>query len=151
MTSITCGKCGSTHGSVYEVRHCYGKVTPAPSSKPMALVTVPTKVPESKYALANLPGHSNDLTFFEVQYGKKNTKWDGFQFVNRLVGAPGDFRKFPVKGAAKAIVLSKIADDPKAAAKTFSQEFTVCAACGAPLTDDESRAQGFGPVCITRF
>src|SRR4051794_7937643 len=110
--AIRCGKCGHTHDSVAGVKACYGVKT-ALSAKPMALSP---KVPASKYALANLPGHANALTFFEVQHGKPRTKWQGFVFVSRLVGHPGSFVKYPVKGDAKALVLAALAADPKAAA-----------------------------------
>lgn len=113
---------------------------------------VEVNVPDSRYALDNLPGAGNITTFFEVKTGKANTKWAGFLFVDRLVGgAVGDFVKYPVKGPAKAQVLRLIAADPKAAAKRFADEFSVCARCGRTLTDDTSRAQGLGPECIEKF
>lgn len=152
MSSIACGNCHNTHASVAEVKACYGNVKGTTATVSTMTATKPVvKVPESYYALENLPGHSNALTFFQVKNGKQGSKWEGFQFVTRLVGAPGEFREFPVKGDAKAIVLRTIADDPKAAAVRFSTEFTICAACGATLTDDDSRARGLGPVCAAKF
>lgn len=169
--NIKCGKCKQYHESFDQVRACNlapakqqfatERVYEAPefpdSTKYLnggkfvsQKVEFPT-VPESKYALANLPGHANALTFFQVQTGKKG-KWKGFQFVNRLVGGGvGSFVEYPVKGAAKAQVLRKIADDPQAAAKAFADEFSVCARCGRTLTDDTSRARGLGPDCAAVF
>lgn len=108
------------------------------------------KVPAARYALENLPGYGNIVGFFEVRDGKG--KWEGFQFMDRLVGGGvGDFVKYPVKGAAKAILLRKIADAPQVAAKKFADEFSVCARCGRTLTDDTSRARGLGADCAAYF
>lgn len=104
------------------------------------------KVPAAHYALEDLPGHVNAVTFFEVKNGKG--KWDGFQFVQRIVGGG---HEYPVKGAAKAIVLRKIADDPQTAAKRYADEYGCCAVCGRDLTNDESRARGIGPDCWAKF
>lgn len=143
--SITCGKCKGTHASVSQVKACYGvKTIPAEAFKPAVLVKT---VPESKYALVPEAGK---ISFFEVKRPSKG-KWAGFTFVDRLVGHPGDFVRYPVKGAQKAAVLAQIAANPKGAAFLFSQEFKVCACCGSPLSDPESLATGFGPICVQRF
>jgi len=116
----------------------------------MATATmVKHEVPESKYALVRPNGA---LGFCEVQYGKPNTKWDGFMFVSILVGAPGDWRKIPAKGEQKQQILSLLAQDGyQTAAVRFSTEYTVCACCGSPLSDPFSIANGLGPKCIKRF
>lgn len=155
MASITCGNCGQKHASVESVKACYARIT-APITSERAIIGVPrqtamgTKVPESRYAVRNLAGASNDITFFSVKNGKG--KWEGMQFVSRLVGGGvGSFVEYPVKGAPKAIVLSKIAADPQSAAKAFADEFSVCARCGRTLTDDDSRARGLGADCAEKF
>jgi hypothetical protein len=47
--------------------------------------------------------------------------------------------------AAVADFLERLGDDPFAAIKRNS---TNCALCGRALTDDRSRARGFGPECV---
>jgi len=117
------------------------KVSQSSDYKPMAL-----SIPDSKYALYNGQGK---IIFFEVRTGKG--KWAGFQFLDRLVGAPGDWQHFPVKGAEKSEIMKDLDMNPKAAAIRFSKHFTVCAVCGSPLSDPESMAAGLGPICAKRF
>jgi hypothetical protein len=142
----TCGNCKQQGQSVEHIRGCYAAKSSSVAvlDRPMAL-EIPT-VPDSKYALYDGQGN---ITFFEVKTGKG--KWAHMQFVSRLVGHPGDFMRYPVKGEAKGMVLRDIDMNPKAAAVRFGKHFTVCAACGSPLSDPDSIAAGVGPVCATRF
>lgn len=146
----TCGKCKSTNVDVEHVKACYSASTPvappAPAAadfRPMAVTSI---VPDSKYALENDEGV---FLFYEVKTGKG--RWSNFTFVDRLVGAPGDWQRYPVKGDAKFKVLANIQLDSKAAAAAFSREHGVCACCGSPLSDPFSIANGLGPICIRRF
>lgn len=157
----TCGNCKLQDQTVEHIRGCYatarGTVTQAPvltglakryadDFKPMAMGKL-SDLPASKYALETDDG----LKFYEVQIGKKGGRWDGYRFVTHLVGAPGTWAEYPVKGAAREAVLMEILKDPKAAAVRFSKHFTVCAACGSPLSDPESMERGLGPVCAEKF
>lgn len=153
----TCGSCKQEGQTVEHVRECYAAKRSSVATmevsglakqyvesrdfKPMALT-----VPDSKYAIEEVSGA---ITFYEVRTGTK--KWSHMQFVDRLVGAPGDWQKYPVKGEAKRRVMETIDTDPKAAAIAFSKHFTVCAVCGSPLSDPESMAAGLGPICAKRF
>ena len=142
---VTCGNCKKSGQTIEHVRACFAAKTPvkeAANYKPMFKVDV---VPNSDYALETPEG----IQFFRVRTG--NMKWAGFQFVDRLIGAPGDWRTIAVKGAHRIDVLHAIALDPKENALRFSREFTVCACCGSPLSDPKSLELGFGPVCVTRF
>lgn len=150
-----CGSCKADGQTVAHVKACYAaKAAPvvtvtAEEFKPMALakpVATPA-VPESKYALTNEAG---DVVFYEVKVGKKGT-WKGFVFVEHLVGHPGDWMRYPVKGAARANVLAQIGHDPAAAAKMFSIKFTCCARCYSPLSDKISIAAGLGETCRSYF
>jgi hypothetical protein len=116
-------------------------------------------IPASRYALVMAGG---DLNFWEIQIGKKGTKWAGMRFVKRLVGAPGDFAQYKVSKAQAEVVLTALCSDtyqdgevaltgPQAAAVRFSRTFTRCASCMAPLTDPVSLATGLGPICAKRF
>lgn len=110
-------------------------------------------LPNSKYALetaALLPylvseNVSGDLLFVEVR------EFKGRKYVRRLHGAPGSFTRtrFSVEDGLQ--VVSAIAANPAAAALAFSVAYTCCACCLAPLTDEESRARGMGPICAKRF
>lgn len=141
----TCGNCKTEGQTIDHIKACYAnKGGVAVMEKPMAL-EIPT-VPESKYALYDDQGK---IIFYEVKTGKG--KWSHMQFVDRLVGHPGDWMRYPVKGKAKADVLLDLDTNPKAAAVRFGKHFTICACCGAPLSDPDSIAAGVGPVCATRF
>jgi len=87
------------------------------------------------------------------------------------LGCPGDWRKVKLAWPQQKAVLDLILADsyldsgppeepfetpvqlngPQAAVVRYSREFVRCACCDAPLSDPVSRAQGIGPVCITRF
>lgn len=144
--SIRCGNCKQTHETIAQVRECCASPAPAPAEAYRPAVLAFQPAPESKYAL-DVDG---TLQFFEVKRPSTG-KWAGWVFVDRLIGHPGDWQRIPVKGAAKGAILRQIGADPKAAARRYSVEFTVCACCGSPLSDPFSIANGFGPVCITRF
>lgn len=154
----TCGNCKQPGQTVEHVRSCYSghyatleatPVTPtefaekyvqAREFKAMALVN---DVADSKYALVT----DDKIIFYEVRTGTKG-RWEGVQFLDRLVGAPGDWQRYPVKGAAKTAIMAKLDKD---AAIRFSKHFTVCAVCSSPLSDPESLAAGLGPICAKRF
>ncbi len=154
----TCGSCKQEGQTVEHIKQCYADKRASVSTveltgpakqyvesrdyRPMALW-----VPDSKYALVR--PSDGLLEFFEVKTGKG--KWAGKQFVERLIGAPGDWRRYPVRGMERQRVMQQIDFDPKAAAIRFSKEFTVCAVCGSPLSDPESLALGLGPICARRF
>jgi len=115
-------------------------------------------VPAARYALTAPDG---SLSFWQVDRPTKG-KWAGYIFVKSLHGSPGDFRQGRVTRGEQTDILRRIAADafrdgdrsltgPEAAAVRFSRHFTVCAACLAPLTDEESRARGLGPICAKRF
>lgn len=97
------------------------------------------EVPDSRYALETEQG---EVVFYQA------TTYKGRRYIKRLVGAPGDFVKYPIANATeRAGVWAKIQANPARAAKLFSRKHTVCARCAAPLSDPCSRATGFGPDC----
>lgn len=73
--------------------------------------------------------------------------WAGRTFVK--VQASDELH--PVRGAAVAAVLAKIAVDPQAALLRYGREIGSCGHCNRTLTDEESRAYGVGPVCRKRL
>lgn len=110
-------------------------------------------VPNSKYALATNTLRpylvnttlAGDLLFVEVRTFKDR------KYLRRLHGAPGNFTRSRFSAADGVQIITQIAADPAAAALAFSVAYTCCACCLAPLTDEESRARGLGPICAKRF
>lgn len=160
----TCGNCKAEGQTIEHIKACFTQknagttITAVPAVSGFAksykdkrdfqpMATAKADVPDSKYALAD----DNGPIFYEVRHGKAGSKWADFQFVDRLIGHPGDWLKVPVKGANRMATLNLIGQDPMEAAKRFSREFVVCAVCSSPLSDPISLETGFGPVCIKRF
>lgn len=112
-------------------------------------MTYPAAIPASNYALWNT--EKNAWYFFRVRNGRKNTKWEHFQFIDMLVGSVGQFDTFPMRGAQRNTILAALMRDPAGCAKNFADKFTVCAKCGSPLTDAASLARGLGPTCAQSF
>lgn len=86
----------------------------------------------------------------------------GRRYLNVLVGAPGDWHRQWVSYATQLALAHKVqsatyADGdrtltgPEAAAVRFSREYTICAVCASPLSDETSVRLGIGPVCRKRF
>lgn len=48
-------------------------------------------------------------------------------------------------------ILTRIMADPKGAMARYGRELGICGACGLPLTNEQSREIGIGPVCAARF
>jgi hypothetical protein len=156
---MRCGHCKEENTTIEHVKACSQSTTltkavqvdsivtayvTAPDYRPMAVAPV---IPNSYYALASEDG----TVFYEVHSGKVGTKWDGFTFVDRLVGHPGSWAKYPVKGSARTKVLALIGENPLDAAARYGHEFTVCGVCHSPLSDPQSIARGIGPVCEAKF
>lgn len=113
-------------------------VQATPVAGPVAEPTT-AEVPDSRYALETEQG---EVIFYQA------TTYRGRRYLKRLIGAPGDFVKYPIANAVeRASVWAKIQANPARAAKLFSRKHTVCARCAAPLSDPCSRATGFGPDC----
>lgn len=97
-------------------------------------------VPEGRYAVENEDGV---LRFYSVDR-PKDGRWAGRTFV--AVWASDE--KHPIRNPQeRRKILEKIAEDPRAASVRFGQEIGKCPVCGRTLTDEESRANGIGPIC----
>lgn len=98
-------------------------------------------VPAGRYALVS--EQDGKTYFFRVDRPTEG-RWNGYTFVK--VQAGDDL--WPLKDAAKrANVLAQIAADPEAASKRYGHEIGSCGVCGRTLTDEQSRADGIGPIC----
>jgi len=182
----TCGKCKKSGVDVAHIRECYGMRRQAshPTAgqlvadgwtaedfRPMALASAPAlkpappaEVPASKYAVM----YNGELMFFQVDRPSKG-KWAGYTFVNRLIGAPGSWRKGKVGRVGAESILDTIRSDsyvdadpdgerpdrlltgPAAGVVRYSRKFKRCGHCESPLSDRESREFGMGPVCEERM
>ena len=76
-------------------------------------------------------------------------KWEGFTFLKEVFGGGGigKPREDAIRNRdIRNSVLPAISEDSEALAR-YGQELGICGNCGLPLTDEESRAIGIGPVC----
>lgn len=111
-------------------------------------------VPAGRYAILNThpiegdgTDEGDDYVFLKVDRPTEG-RWKGYTFVKRLYGSPGHLREDGVKNAAQRNkFLRRIAADPKKAMLEYGLQLGECGACGSPLTNEESRRLGIGPVC----
>ena len=107
-------------------------------------------VPEGRYALewstSGVDAEDSGWVFYQVDKPTEG-RWAGYVFVNRLVGAPGDYRRIKVGRGESIKVLKDINRNPKQAMIDYGLHSGVCGRCGSPLTDPESRRRGLGPIC----
>lgn len=104
-----------------------------------------TTLPLSRYALPRVtePG---TWDFFEVVERK-----NGVRYVNRLLGAPGDWNREHLTSRLQLHAARHIAEDPRAAAFEYARQHGRCSCCNAKLSDPKSIATSMGPVCRKRF
>jgi len=103
-------------------------------------------VAEGRYALRDVPGYSNAVSFFKVDRPKQGP-FKGRTFVSIFASDEKMAVRWP--GALK--ILELIAADPRGAMVLYGTELGKCGHCGRTLTDDDSRAQGIGPVCARKM
>lgn len=105
---------------------------------------VPLSVPDSRYAFMTTKGVS---VFFRVKTNKRTQ----VRYVERLVGAPGDFRAVPMNRDNIDRCINQIKDDPALYSMLFGILVGQCGVCGSPLTDPNSIALGIGPICASKY
>lgn len=99
-------------------------------------------VPKGYYAVATEKGATNALAFYRVTVSEdERVRWVAHQ-------VSGTFQSLP-KAQAES-VLWKIVEDPREAKLAYGRELGFCGECGRPLTNDESRAYGMGPICRSK-
>lgn len=96
-----------------------------------------------------VPMKKGHWVFYQVDRPEEG-KWAGRTFVKQLIGAPGEYRKEPVRGMRAARILTAIAADPEKASLDYGQQSGVCGVCHSPLTNEDSLARGIGPVCASK-
>lgn len=149
--------------TTFEASMLIGTLLKAPKLAPKVEFAAPVSVPReqylaalkdaevSKYAIptrylaAAFPelgsALKNDLLFVEVK------NYAGRKFFNRLTGAPGSFNRGRFQVSTATGLLKFINGRHVEFSSLFGQHYGVCGRCAAELTDQESRATGFGPTC----
>ena len=108
------------------------------------VAVVGVKVADGRYA-TTIDGK---LRFFKVNTPAEG-KWEGFTFLKEVFGGGniGQPREDAIRNRdIRNSILKAISEDSEALAR-YGQELGICGNCGLPLTDEESRAIGIGPVC----
>lgn len=100
-----------------------------------------TQIPDGFYALPLADG--SDVNFFEIRT-EGNRNW-----VYRLHGAPGDFRRERMSYQLMLFAAQHIlgSGGGRDAAILFGKTTGVCGRCNSPLTRQDSRELGLGPTC----
>lgn len=100
--------------------------------------------PSLRFAIPS--GGNNDLDFLAVFVGRVERHIGG---VNN--GDPVVFQLPAAQGLSLALRINDL-DQPsfEAAQALYGQAMGHCGRCGSALSDQQSRAQGFGPDCITK-
>jgi Family of unknown function (DUF6011) len=99
-------------------------------------------VPVGRYALQNQGGGANSIQFYHVERPDKG-EWAGKTFVRQQLGPAVE--RIPM--AQQRAALLRIAADPAGASQLYGRKLGICGVCGSPLTNEDSRAYGIGPVC----
>lgn len=99
------------------------------------------KVPAGRYAL-DIDGV---VKFFKVDC-PTDGPWAGRTFVK--IQASDELHRVSRETAQAVLVL--VAKDPEAASKRYGRELGHCGVCGRTLTDENSRANGIGPICADK-
>lgn len=114
-------------------------------------------VPAGYYAVEDSKGK---LRFLHVETSDKPGKWNGTTFIGEQYGGRSDLERrgyISPDGTARyvsddtAAMLDEIRKAPLEASTRYGRELGVCGVCSRPLTDEESRRNGIGPVCAKKF
>lgn len=106
-------------------------------------------LPPGRYALETADGGTS---FWAIDRPKRG-KWAGWTFARQQIGPSMDHRAMvrpdgTMRGhPATLAALRAILRDPEMAMRRYGIELGVCGACKLPLTNDESRRIGIGPIC----
>lgn len=126
-------------------------------SKPDTGIDLFAVLPYGKTRAA-VPNESGGVTFLVFDKpGEDSAKWHGWVFVKQQRGPSEDAAKVGAqrpgqsfKGQWPSLVAAVAADVPAAIIR-YGKELGICGACSSPLTNDESRANGIGPVCASKM
>lgn len=104
---------------------------------------------------AAVDNESGGVTFLIFDRPKQSSNWHGWVFVKQQQG-PNEVKLGAQRPGSTYVgqwpsLIDKVLDDRLAAVARYGRELGVCGACGLPLTNDESRREGIGPVCRSRI
>lgn len=99
-------------------------------------------VPEGFYAIQS---EDDKLRFWQVYRPAQGAR-QGKLCLKQCFGAPGGLRKEWVRDP-RPVLAELLKHDLAEAKHRFASELGHCYVCGSPLTDEQSRARGIGPVC----
>lgn len=107
-------------------------------------------------AVTNDEGHTTflliDVPAEKDRYGNPS-KWAGWAFVKQFIGGIGEGRRLGSQRPGEtysgewANLVGRVLEDPAEAVRRFGRELGICGVCQLPLTNEESREYGIGPVC----
>lgn len=105
---------------------------------------------------ACVENESGSLTFLLIDVIKDpKSKWNGWAFVKQQTGPDetriGSQRPGQTYVGQWAVLIDKVLADPMAAVVRYGNELGHCGVCGLPLTNEESREAGIGPVCRAKI
>lgn len=147
MPSITCGNCKKTHFSVSDVRSCYegGQMS---SYTSVEETPIPTPTPIGwTMADSGIYQEPSSGRIFKVYESVKSGRILCKYLVVDKVRNKG---KFVYMGLASRFVQHewKMTEED---ARKFGKVYGICCVCGRTLTDEESVANGIGPICAGKF
>jgi hypothetical protein len=102
-------------------------------------------IPDGRYAIPM--GKRNGKLVFHFYFVNTSRVHKG-QYMLRLYGAPGNFRREKMTVPMQTAIADTIKKDPALHSQMFGIQLGICGICGSPLTDPESIARGIGPICF---
>jgi hypothetical protein len=121
---------------------------PRPKQLPKPKWSVPDVIPDGRYAILN---PSKAWVFFRILTKEDRQNGLEYRIVQKILGAPGDFRYVRVTAEEWNLAITKIAVDPGLFSQMFGIQVGVCGVCGSPLTDPTSIKLGIGPICAAKY
>jgi hypothetical protein len=108
--------------------------------------TQQTKVREGYFFIVDPT--NDEERFFRVSHGKKDTRWEGYVFLD--VQASDYFYAIKDRTHREA-VLAEIAKDEVKAMNEYGLRLGRCGVCNRTLTDRHSILRGIGPICAAKL
>ena len=112
-------------------------------------------VPDAGYYFINDPTRTDPVTgespvpsFFRVQKGKKDTRWEGYTF---LAIQASDYFHAIKDSKRREIIFAEILKDPVNSMNEYGLRLGRCGVCNRTLTDRHSILRGIGPICAARL
>lgn len=104
---------------------------------------------------AAVENESGGLTFLLIDRPDAKSNWHGWVFVKQQQG-PSEVKLGAQRPGSTYVgqwpgLIDKVLADPLEAVRRYGLELGVCGVCGLPLTNEESRREGIGPVCRSRI